>query len=559
MSQASLPVEIWIRILCNLPCNTLLGLKQVSKTFYHLIETDPRVQYALQLDMAGCEDVGSSGKPIQDRLNYLKSIETSFKTGSLLTKAWIPINGGTRAYELQGGVYAQERHCEDGNSQKSGINVCRLPSLLHPGASWSLPDFEYWLTDFTLNPHDDLLVTVEKSRSSFDRPWIILRFLSLTDGYRHQQSYGPVRIQSDHCDSRQHFIIHIMGDFVGLLTLKWHFFIVNWKTGTFHTRSDHDPKDPIHDFFFLDNTRFVLVRGQREPPEFEIYSFHHSGDDRSQPTLLAVYHLPRTVEPVQNITCRIDPPSFLPRSPGGGSQTKFGHLPFYPRLEDRAIVVCIDVNMHGSSMSYTLVTRASSLFKVRNGVKSEARGSNGEEIPVVEGKLWMKETFFIHGGLANNYSCHVYGSRFLLLHSTQLDENEASPGGNDTRIYDYALTIADVNPVMVAWVRSRLASRGDPVLAPPFDEDEIRQRMQQDQYRVINSNPVKTRCCVEEGWTGELSIALTTLSLPRESVVGMIDGERVLTIRKDADWRERGRTGALHIHTHELNRTPTIG
>ena len=158
---SSLPTEIWIHILSYLSWSTLLRLKQVSKTFRRLIEGDPYIQYATLLGMAAYEDVGSCKEPVSARTDNLKSIETSFKTGSFPTKTTMLINSATPTYDLQGGVYVQGRRCEDGSFHTAGVDVYRLPSLLYPSASWKLANFAVPIRDFTLSAHDDLLVTIE--------------------------------------------------------------------------------------------------------------------------------------------------------------------------------------------------------------------------------------------------------------------------------------------------------------------------------------------------------------------------------------------------------------
>ncbi|CAG7847039.1 SubName: Full=Uncharacterized protein {ECO:0000313/EMBL:CCA68227.1} [Serendipita indica DSM 11827] len=450
------------------------------------------------------------------------------------------------AYDLQGGVYVQGRECGEDSFRTSKVDVHQLPSLLYPGASWSLPNFAIPINDFTLNPYDDLLVTVEEtSHGSPDDRSIMLRFLSLTDGSPHCQSCKSVLIQSGSRGQaiNNGFFITAMGDFVGLLTLRWHFLIVNWKTGKFYAFFEYDARDPVYSFFFLDDTHFVLARGQRTPPELEIYQFSPSGGNGTQPALIAVYHLPRMAGSLYNIVCRSDPPPFCSRNdPESKVQTRFRRLPFHPHLEDRAIVVRLTVIEDGLPIGYTLVFRASSLFNTHDGAKIEERGLDRQEIPVVEGKCWMQETFLSRGGMTSNYECFIYGSRFLLLHSTELDDKGKlhNPG---TRSLDNVVTIANVNPAMVAWVRAQLASREQP--------------HEWSQYRIIESKPVKTYPDIDGGWIGGLPIALTSLphltQADSSRVVAMIDGERLLMLRTQGDIWSEDALCTIDIYTHNLS------
>ncbi|KAG8803188.1 hypothetical protein FRC17_006228, partial [Serendipita sp. 399] len=146
MHLLSLPTEILIQIFSNLEWHELLRAQSICKAVGELCSSTA-LQYHLLLGIAGYEDSPSSHpSSISQRLDMLKKLESTFHYGIFPQKERIPLDGSfTPTYELQGGVFLQGRCKRDGTFRTSGVNVFKLPSMLHNQGNtvlWKLPDLE---------------------------------------------------------------------------------------------------------------------------------------------------------------------------------------------------------------------------------------------------------------------------------------------------------------------------------------------------------------------------------------------------------------------------------
>ena len=300
-----------------------------------------------------------------------------------------------------------------------------------------------------------------------------------------------------------------MGDFVGLMTYGWHFAIFNWKTGRQIVKCDDDPQDAIDDFFFLDDTRYILTRGDRNPAELEVYQISPTGAGSSPPVLVAIYQLPKMAGKLAEINCRSDPPPFATH-PGDPNTppTVFSPLPFVPRLEDRAVVIRMAVETLEAHADYTLICRAETLLRTPAASSHELR--QGVSVPIVESRSWMRDTHLSKWPFDNDFACFVYGSRILLQPPTAWTPTTQGR----------MVVMIDCNPANIAKVRSLR-----PDDAPGSVRDTTR-------YRVPKPSHQGADSFLAEGWGGEMPTMMARVLHENKEPVraSMVDGEHLLTV-----------------------------
>lgn len=299
-----------------------------------------------------------------------------------------------------------------------------------------------------------LIVTMGDSQLPSYTPRL-LKFLSLTTGDQHPLSSKPVKITSFTQSIRATFVITVMGDFVGLLTTPAQFFICNWKSGEIIFLKNFNSIDPIHDFFFLNDEKFCLIRGRRTPPQLEIYRLSIPNtssntnansdltDDSEQPLhdaqAIAIYHLPQTGDSiVLNVLCRTDPPAVPQQTPY--SPSPVGQKPFFVRMEDRILIFTLRMDDGNAQANLDLVVRAETLINP----PKEATVKDDTGILTVESHMWMRQTrLWPSVTLERYWVCYCYGSRLTIL----------TKSGSGPKV-----SILDFNPRFSRWMRATAAT-----------------------------------------------------------------------------------------------------
>ncbi|KAG8872777.1 hypothetical protein FRC20_009053 [Serendipita sp. 405] len=452
MGLISLPTEILTHIFSNLTWKDILRLNSACKTIHDLCSSTP-LQYHTLLAIAGYDNGPSNNlMPVLQRLDLLKKLEYSFNYASFSHKERIEFPGRfIPSYDLQGGVFVQGRHGTGTPYKTFGVNAYKLPSPLDiqnsgNSISWKLPDLERPSQDLSLDASQDLLVLVEGD-GQIDAP-VMLHFMSLTTGKGHPFSAGSYLVPSQNTTrAASSFVFNIMGPFVGLLWGHLKYIVCNWKTGKTHVEISTSFRDPIDSSFFLDQERFALIRGRRNPVEIEIYKFITHEDSPQNTACTAIYHLPiNGLYRMRGVYCRSDPSPMIGTM---GSNAAYSVKPFTPRLEDRAIV--IDIMLHTDDSSpdtYLVVVRGETLMNVPEDAKTD----NG--IYIIGSELWMHQTYSESTTLRDNWACFVYGSRFI-----KISRVENGRAGDDEEDEEYSqkmeVTIMDINPRLVAWAEAK--------------------------------------------------------------------------------------------------------
>lgn len=117
---------------------------------------DARLQYKIELLLAGMQDGPPGDLPFSERLCMLRSHQKAWKTLSWTANESVTLMGGV--WELVGGVLGL---ASDGNAT---IVFRQIPSQLRgiPGREWTFESPKSF-RDFTMDPSQDLLVTLQLS------------------------------------------------------------------------------------------------------------------------------------------------------------------------------------------------------------------------------------------------------------------------------------------------------------------------------------------------------------------------------------------------------------
>jgi hypothetical protein len=335
---------------------------------------------------------------------------------------------------------------------------------------------------------------------------IDLEFYSLSTGRPHPLVKGqlPKDIWNLENFTLVGFVITIMEDFVGILTVNKQFFICNWKTGKIHAKHNFTLEDSIHDFFFLDHSRYVIVRGDHNPPEVRIHYLPTENTDPKDSTPLAIYHLPKMQDDVGvRIQSRSDPPPPC-RNP------TVDISPIEVQLEERILIFSISTQTAQFLGSFLLCVRAETLMTTPPDAQKDENGT-----VIVTSDLWMQKTRMLPDWISpHNWMCYVYGSRFVTFAYIQSD-----PGKQRCQIF-----ILEFSPKLIGQ-----ALEDDRPLLGEFKKPESNWSF----FTTESSRDPDT--FLAESWTHALPIMRIITSIkydvaPEDQLVVMLDQERLITI-----------------------------
>jgi hypothetical protein len=175
MSWSALPIELTTRILTFFEPAELVDFRrvryfsitgsallsksmdsQVNSFFKSLIDESTAFQYRIALFASGMVDGPPGNLTTSERLELLRRYEASWRSIEWSEHYTIPYPQGS-SWEFYGNVWGHSR----GNH---AIDFVQLPSRLR-GISlrqWTLR-FDFEVQDFSMDPSQDLLVTIEES------------------------------------------------------------------------------------------------------------------------------------------------------------------------------------------------------------------------------------------------------------------------------------------------------------------------------------------------------------------------------------------------------------
>ncbi|KAI0345191.1 hypothetical protein BDW22DRAFT_1426877 [Trametopsis cervina] len=258
----ALPPELVINVLENLDYQDLLSCRQLSTSFKNAIDNHIPFQYKGALQIAGLSDNPNNTLSALQKRAQLIAYRNKWFSPFLreVEKQSYPVREGP-AWELAGGVLGQ-------STDRGHIEFTQLPSRIRGAVDakmWTArPHFPH--VDFTMDPGQDLLVTVEPYDPT--ERTIFVRVLTMSTGECHPEALKPFllrRVNADEPGIR--FEIRINGPYLGLLGVPWaeghpdpFFSVWNWKTGTEEYTT---AGNQLCSFVWISNTCFMIA--QRQP------------------------------------------------------------------------------------------------------------------------------------------------------------------------------------------------------------------------------------------------------------------------------------------------------
>lgn len=175
----SLPIELIYRVLGYLNWHELATCRQVtmryvfssliltqllvqlSRSFKHIIDTSPILQYTIQLHLAGMADNPHHPLNMIDKLTLLNTYHAQWYSLSAHLKQ-VTHPDGTQPWTLNWDHNLMHGILGLSGSLESDSYLTRLPSRIRgiPLKSWILRLQEYHIT-FSADPHQDLFVLVK--------------------------------------------------------------------------------------------------------------------------------------------------------------------------------------------------------------------------------------------------------------------------------------------------------------------------------------------------------------------------------------------------------------
>lgn len=134
--------------------------EQVCRTFRDVVDGSVRLQYNIELAMAGMEDVASCSMALSERLTNLREYRRSWDHLEWKMESMIPMQRG-EILDLGAGLLVETVELEPAKSLKLTL----LPSFIRgvKEKTWTLEDFGFIISDISIDPAHDLLVLIEET------------------------------------------------------------------------------------------------------------------------------------------------------------------------------------------------------------------------------------------------------------------------------------------------------------------------------------------------------------------------------------------------------------
>ncbi|KAI1790837.1 hypothetical protein LXA43DRAFT_1095058 [Ganoderma leucocontextum] len=250
MEMILLPSELLVKILIDLDFQNLLRCREVCTRFKNAIDEDLRVQYKLELAIAGMKDGPPSALTTAERLSILRTHQDAWNKFAWTAKEDVRMHKGD-VWELHGNVLAQS----EGNRT---LHFKQIPSAIRriEGTEWVIPDVGCDFTEIGMDPAQDLLIVIEEF---WDRSQLTCRIhlRALSTGAPHP---GPIMAMLTHKPKPggYSYAIQISEEYLGIVMMcenNKELLIWEWKVGTLRW---HITGPDLLSWAFL-TSRFLLI------------------------------------------------------------------------------------------------------------------------------------------------------------------------------------------------------------------------------------------------------------------------------------------------------------
>ncbi|KAJ7453673.1 hypothetical protein B0H11DRAFT_271887 [Mycena galericulata] len=275
---------------------------KVCREWQDIVKDSTELRYTIELWADGMNPGPSAELSPVEKLERLYHWRRAWRDIDWTSRTVFPIDTNPRAYELVGGVFAQQN-----TWPQSDFTAIRLPcSAQHSGQVQATANIGIQSLDFAMDPTQDLVIFLHKDPDPDEIGNFDCRSLS-SGGLRPHPLASAPRLSFDlRDDTFQRIFLQIADDVVGLLFRtsqregSLRLVLFNWRTGT-QLVDLTGPQFPhsVGDFALLSPRAYILASVNdtsympgrpRGIGEIHIYTF--DGTRAIEPTRVAILQLP---------------------------------------------------------------------------------------------------------------------------------------------------------------------------------------------------------------------------------------------------------------------------
>ncbi|KAJ7842855.1 hypothetical protein B0H14DRAFT_2780001 [Mycena olivaceomarginata] len=292
--MSSLPLEILLGILYWLDGKAILRCCSVCRLWREAVESSGELQYMIELWADGLVSGYAGHLSPAEKLEKLHKWRRAWQRLEWTSKTVCPIKENPRAYELVGGVFAQQN-----TWPQTDFTAIWLPSAETSTKISSTANIGIESQDFALDPTQDLVVFLHKDPDETGN----FECRTLSTLTPHPLAFSP-RLSFDLRDGHfRRIFLQVADDVIGLLfraQASLRLVLFNWRTGTMLVDlvGPHFPPY-VSDFALLSPGAYLLactsdIHFPAPSPEragaIHIYTFERT--DGNYPTRVATLQLP---------------------------------------------------------------------------------------------------------------------------------------------------------------------------------------------------------------------------------------------------------------------------
>ncbi|KAJ7127882.1 hypothetical protein C8R44DRAFT_778953 [Mycena epipterygia] len=391
LSFADIPLDLIPEILIFLDAKSLLSCSLVCRLWHDIVTSSPALQYAIELWADGLVPGDSGTLTPAETLAALHERRRAWKNMQWTTQNIVPIESlmTCHAYELAGGVFAQQTHGPDFMSVS-------LPSILQAPdkatATHTIAINPDHFEDFAIDPSQDLLAILHQPPTGDAH----LECRTLSSCGPHP--LAPIGLLSFALDRDpiipRTLTIQIVDDIIAVFFPKpIQLVLFNWRAGLIITELRDVESPTASDFHFLTSRSYILTRNM-DSGRIEIYSF--AGDRSDVPTHVTTLQLPELAPDIIYVTIFVHSGPFCAKPMSG--------VPFSTSNEDRVYLLMLHYN-------YGEVFR---LFVHHRTLQKYALAHLGGAPTVVPWEEWGPHGSRMLPGRDHRWLRHVHGERVAL-------------------------------------------------------------------------------------------------------------------------------------------------
>ncbi|KAJ7591110.1 hypothetical protein C8J56DRAFT_934707 [Mycena floridula] len=264
-----LPPELFCSILETCSVHDIVRCRELCRSFKSIIDASSSLQYKIQLAVAGLQPTAGQKLPASTLLQTLQKYQDAWKNFKWTAKTTVRLSD-IETWEVTGNLMAYY-------SLDRGLFTFKQIASLYreiPLKEWSFAPQDHKVSDFTIDPTQDLLVAVHVDIPQDHHITVSVYLSAFLDSDSVHPSAGiPVHLihrpAQDVVADSVSFEIRISGCHVGIMLDvdgETELIILNWKTGQIHHQAF-----PVHLTTFAFLTSDLLMIGHIVEPGDDVY------------------------------------------------------------------------------------------------------------------------------------------------------------------------------------------------------------------------------------------------------------------------------------------------